>query len=512
MRLWHRSEQATAGECPGKYTVKIFYLILAVWLGISLTQSGWADTSPRTPYAVDLTSEEKAWLATHVEVRLGADPSWPPFEMIENDGRYSGIASDYVSLLGERLGMRMKPVRDLDWAEIIEGAKARRIDVLPCLAKTPERSQFLNFTKPYLSFPVVIATRQDFPFVSGVQDFKPGKVAVIEARATQVWLNRDYPNMDFVLVGDSEEGLKALSEGKVDAFVDNIAAITYGTQKVGLINLRVATSTPYQDELAFGIRKDWPELASIIDKTLANLSETEKTTINNRWIMARVERELNWQLLLKIFLPILGGGGLLLAFFVRWNRTLAREVFERKASEERLQRSEERINLILHSVGEGIFGVDGKGRVSFVNEAAQQMLGYTPEEMVGQPVHALIHHSLKDGSHYTVEDCPMYASYTSAAENHVTDEVLWRKDGSSFDVDYTSVPMRKGDAIIGAVVVFRDITERKKAEAELKEYVADLERFNRLVIGREERMIELKEEVNGLTEKLGGEKKYKIVK
>jgi hypothetical protein len=105
----------------------------------------------------------------------------------------------------------------------------------------------------------------------------------------------------------------------------------------------------------------------------------------------------------------------------------------------------------------------------------------------------------------------MYASYTRAAENHVTDEVLWRKDGSSFDVGYTCVPMRKGDAIIGAVVVFRDITERKKAEAELKEYVADLERFNRLVIGREERMIQLKEEINGLTEKLGGEKKYKIV-
>jgi len=89
--------------------------------------------------------------------------------------------------------------------------------------------------------------------------------------------------------------------------------------------------------------------------------------------------------------------------------------------------------------------------------------------------------------------------------------VLWRKDGSSFYVSYTSVPIRKDEAVIGAVVVFRDITERKKAEAELKEYVADLERFNRLVIGREERMIQLKEEINGLTEKLGGERKYNIV-
>ena len=105
----------------------------------------------------------------------------------------------------------------------------------------------------------------------------------------------------------------------------------------------------------------------------------------------------------------------------------------------------------------------------------------------------------------------MYQSFAQGTTGYCEDEVLWRKDGSSFDVAYTSVPMRKGDAVVGAVVVFRDITERKKAEAALKEYVADLERFNRLVIGREERMIQLKEEINGLTEKLGTEKKYKIV-
>ena len=327
-------ERGRRYRAPGKWIAKILCLmlclILTAWMGITLTPPGWAETSPRTS-TVDLTSEEKAWLAAHREVRLGVDPSWPPFEMIESDGRYSGIASDYVRLLNERLGMRMTPVRDLEWVEVLEGAKAGRIDVLPCANKTSERSEYLNFTKPYLIFPVVIATRQDFPFVSGVQDFKPGKIAVIKGRAVQEWLKRDYPSMEFFFVEDSEEALKALSEGKVDAFVDNIAAITYATQRLGLINLKVATSTPYQSELAFGIRKDWPELASIIDKTLATLSETEKTTINNRWIMVRVEREVDWQLLLKIFLPILFGGGLVLAFIVRWNRKLAGEVAQRKA-------------------------------------------------------------------------------------------------------------------------------------------------------------------------------------
>jgi PAS domain S-box-containing protein len=208
--------------------------------------------------------------------------------------------------------------------------------------------------------------------------------------------------------------------------------------------------------------------------------------------------------ILKTVSPVnLGGKIHLLESFV--------DISEQKKVEEAIRESEDRSRLLLHSASDGIFGVDAQGRVTFTNPAALAMLGFAEKDLLGKGVHGAIHHSHEDGSHYPVEDCPMYASYTSAAEHQVTDEVLWRKDGSSFAVDYTSVPMRKGDAIIGAVVVFRDITERKKAEAELKEYVADLERFKRLVIGREERMIQLKEEINGLMEKLGEEKKYKIV-
>ncbi len=104
--------------------------------------------------------------------------------------------------------------------------------------------------------------------------------------------------------------------------------------------------------------------------------------------------------------------------------------------------------------------------MTFVNPAALRMLGFAEEEMLGQNVHALIHHSHKDGSNYPVEDCPMYASYTKAADSHVADEVLWRKDGSSFPVDYFSMPITKDGKVMGAVVTFRDITERKRAEQE----------------------------------------------
>ncbi|MFO7963231.1 MAG: response regulator [Desulfobacterales bacterium] len=136
---------------------------------------------------------------------------------------------------------------------------------------------------------------------------------------------------------------------------------------------------------------------------------------------------------------------------------------------EKLKESEEYSRLILQSVAEGIFGTDKKGRCTFANEAAQNMLGYSLDEIIGQSIHDLFHHSNPDGSPHLEKDCPIYSAYTQGISSFRRDEVFWRKDGSFFDISYTSVPQRRGDSIIGSVVVFRDITKRKKAEEAIKE-------------------------------------------
>ncbi len=120
---------------------------------------------------------------------------------------------------------------------------------------------------------------------------------------------------------------------------------------------------------------------------------------------------------------------------------------------------------ILASAGEGIFGLDLEGQTTFVNPAGALMLGYEPQELVGLPMHATMHHTKNDGSSYPREECPMYAAFKDGAIYHIEDEVLWRKDGTSFPVEYTSRPIHDDKSqIVGAVVTFKDITERQKAE------------------------------------------------
>ena len=139
-----------------------------------------------------------------------------------------------------------------------------------------------------------------------------------------------------------------------------------------------------------------------------------------------------------------------------------------------LRASEEKTRLLLESVGEGIFGVDLDGKVAFINPAANRMLGYGPEELVDKEIHEVIHHSHADGSAYSKSKCPMYLAYAKGTDQHITDEVLWRKDGSPFPVEYTSMPIKKDAQIVGAVVAFMDITERKRTEEALKEKEAQL--------------------------------------
>jgi PAS domain S-box-containing protein len=178
-------------------------------------------------------------------------------------------------------------------------------------------------------------------------------------------------------------------------------------------------------------------------------------------------------------------------------------------NEERL-RSDARTRLILNSAGEGIFGFDAEEGVTFINGAAETLLGFTADEVIGKGIHALVHHSHADGTPYPQEDCPMYRACTRGESSRAVEEVLWRKDGSKFLSEYSVTPIfddKKGSA--GAVVVFRDITERKNIESELSRRMEDLERFNRLTMGREERMIQLKQEVNALLEEMGKGRKYK---
>ncbi|NOQ35050.1 MAG: PAS domain S-box protein [Methylococcaceae bacterium] len=137
-----------------------------------------------------------------------------------------------------------------------------------------------------------------------------------------------------------------------------------------------------------------------------------------------------------------------------------------------------RYELILTSAGEGIYGLDREGKGTFVNPAAIAMMGWDEDDVLGQPVHEKHHHSKANGAPYPQQECPIYAALKDGEIHHITHEIFWRKDGSSFPVHYTSTPIWEEGEIIGAVVVFQDVSKLKQTENAL----AQSQRHNQLLL------------------------------
>jgi formate hydrogenlyase transcriptional activator len=153
----------------------------------------------------------------------------------------------------------------------------------------------------------------------------------------------------------------------------------------------------------------------------------------------------------------------------RFILALSEDISERKQAEEALQLSEERACLVLNSAAEGIFGCDSHGTCLFSNSAAAQLLGYDdPQELLGKNMHELEHHTRRDGRAFPIEECPIYIGFLENRGVHIDDDIFWRKDGSSFPVEYWSHPLVRDDKTVGAVVTFFDISERHQAEEALR--------------------------------------------
>ena len=142
---------------------------------------------------------------------------------------------------------------------------------------------------------------------------------------------------------------------------------------------------------------------------------------------------------------------------------------EKKKAEEELKSAFRKNDLILNAADEGIIGLDQKGTITFANPAARRTLGYDEEELIGKDLHMTIHHSFPDGTHYPVTECPMWQSLQDGTSHWVRDEVLWKKDGTSFPTAYSSTPIMEKGQVVGSVVTFRDISVRRRVEEALFE-------------------------------------------
>ncbi|MBF0211561.1 MAG: transporter substrate-binding domain-containing protein, partial [Desulfamplus sp.] len=406
---------------------------------------------------VVLTKEEQDFIDNIPDrkIRLGIDNLSPPFEYIDENGLYSGISADFIIEAAKRLGLNVVPKKDIKWTEAVEKLKSGEIDPISKVTPSLVQAKFMNFTKPYITFPSVIVSRKD-KIVSGLKELHGLKVGVIKGQMVEANLRRDYPEFLLLTAPDIETALAKLSEGRFDVFIDNLGAVAYAIEHLGIVNLRIAASTPYNYELSFGIRKDLPLLASALDKALATMSDQEKTAIKNRWLAIKYEKGIDWW----FFGPI---GAILLGttiFVLLWNRRLGKAIKER-------ENVERKIKAMGQAMADALVMLDSQGSVKFWNQAAEKLFGYTEEEAMNKDFHDMAAPS--EMIERIRAGLKKFAKTGEGAVLGVTTQITAvNRAGKSFPVEVSLSPFQiQGEWF--AVGSVRDITDRKKAEEALKE-------------------------------------------
>jgi PAS domain S-box-containing protein len=199
-----------------------------------------------------------------------------------------------------------------------------------------------------------------------------------------------------------------------------------------------------------------------LESILARIGRGERAELHQA---ERVRRDGSRRMTSVSLSPIVDANGVVIGA-----AEIARDVTEHHQLQHALRTSEAQVRLLLDSAAEGIYGVDVEGKCTLCNRTAARMLGFAhAEELIGEPMHALVHHSRADGSAYPEVECGVHRAAATGEAVHVNGEMLWRADGSSFPAEYWAYPIWNDGAIAGAVVSFLDTTDRERARAALEE-------------------------------------------
>lgn len=253
---------------------------------------------------LNLTNEEWAFLASMPKLRVGIDRNWPPFEYLGvNNTELQGISHDYLKLLEELLYLDFEIQDQLDWPQTLQATKVGEIDLLLAVNHTSERNNYLDFTKPYVHSPMVIVTNNNVNFIANMIELDDKRVAVVKGYASHELLAQHHPLITLVFKDSAIEALKAVAIGEVDAFIDNLAVVSYLIRSQGLANLKISGKTPYSFDLSMAVQKGNPQFKVILDKALQYISRQQHTSIYDRWVSIEMPKGFPWS---RVLPPVLG--------------------------------------------------------------------------------------------------------------------------------------------------------------------------------------------------------------
>ncbi len=409
-----------------------------------------------------LTQEERSWLETHEEeLEVLIEDDLPPYVFHDENGQYTGLFIDYLHEVEAKLNLRFTLREFPIWSDLLAHAQTHNRFIILGINRTDERARYLTFTDPVVKIPYAIVTQKSNQAAS-IAEFNDKTLCVVKNYAVNDDLRRYYPHIIPTPVKTSLKGLHSVSSGSCDAMVINQMEASYLIDALGLTNLQIAGQTQFLNRLSLATSMTDPILFSILEKTMEHISPRRRREIYHRWVSTG-HSELPYALIITLEI---GAGIVLSVIFLlwAWTSSLRKQVSHQTRQ---IQESNENLRITLNSIGDGVLATDTRGRVTHLNPVAVTLTGWSRVEAEGEAIDTIFHLESIDTSPLEV---PVDASTDERFETEATthEAILISKTHTPCRIHYSVSPIRdEAKETTGMVFVFRDITDKVKAEAEL---------------------------------------------
>jgi len=246
-----------------------------------------------------LSPEEKDYLKNKKVLNICSPPNRLPYGNVDN-GNYTGITAELISLIDKKLDVQMKIIPNNMWIDSILKIKSKECDIIPMIIKTKDRNEFMHFTSAYAEQALVLATKDEEIFIDRLEKVANKKIAVLKNTAFSDILIEEYPEINLFYVNSPFEGLQKVNDSVVFAYADTLVSIAYSIKKGSFYNLKIAGKLKKEIPFAMATRIDEQILNDIIEKTLNNISKKEKNDIFNNWISIHFSKEVDYGIIFNI--------------------------------------------------------------------------------------------------------------------------------------------------------------------------------------------------------------------
>lgn len=322
---------------------------------------------------VKLTQKELAWLKKHGQIKIAGDTFWPPYSYRDENGTYVGMIPDLVKIISKKINLDIVYENKQNWSKTLESIQNKKLDLIDAISFSKSRAEYLNFSSNYFgAHIVIISNKNNDRYVNSLNMLKDKRIATVKGYSILEKIDSDYPKLGNIIeVASPLEGLKQLSNSKIDYFILDIPSFEYYSKKYSLSNLKIVGPTGYSYEYGFGVLKEHKELLSIMNKLLNDLSQEKKDEIYRKWIKVDYEERVDYSLLWK---------AMILAFFVLagtmyWNRKLQAEIKNKEKVQNALQKSKDFIKAIMDSQDNIVIATNGE-QITEANKAFLDFVGY----------------------------------------------------------------------------------------------------------------------------------------